>query len=157
MKTLLILLPTIALLLALPDKTTRQRLRVDTAAVADRRVATADTIALAAGDVTVSAYDKPLRSTGESMCVTSNRADTLLAVEVELDYRDRRGRQLHKRRAWLEFDGGLPPGETRRADIPAWDKRQAYYYINGVRPRRTDNVAAFDVTVTPLRAVLPLK
>lgn len=132
------------------DNTTRRGLRVDPSALAaptDTVAVTEDTVS--DGDIVVSGYDKPLRSYGESFFVTNKTDSAITGVELTIDYRDIRGRQLHHRS--LRHDIDLPAGETRRADIRSWDRRQTFYYIRGPKPR-TSGVTPYDVKITVVRA-----
>lgn len=134
------------------DNTTRRGLRVDPSALAaptDTVAVTEDTVSVSDGDIVVSGYDKPLRSYGESFFVTNKPDSAITGVELTIDYRDIRGRQLHHRS--LRHDIDLPAGETRRADIRSWDRRQTFYYIRGPKPR-TSGVTPYDVKITVVRA-----
>lgn len=141
-----------AALTAPADNTTRRGLRVDPSALAastDTVAVTEDTVSVADGDIVVSGYDKPLRSYGESFFLTNRTDSAITGVELTIDYRDTRGRQLHHRS--LRHDIDLPAGETRRADISSWDRRQTFYYIRGPKPR-TSGVTPYDVKITIVRA-----
>lgn len=104
-----------------------------------------DTITPATGAVRVLGFEKTIRARKESFFMTNNSADTLQSVCLDIEYRDMRGRQLHRRTHWL--DAALPPGQTRRFDILAWDRQQTFYYRVHPRPRRRDAVP-FDVSIT---------
>lgn len=141
-----------AALTAPADNTTRRGLRVDPSALAaptDTVAVTEDTVSVSDGDIVVSGYDKPLHSYGESFFVTNKTDSAITGLELTIDYRDIRGRQLHHRS--LRHDIDLPAGETRRADISSWDRRQTFYYIRGPKPR-TSGVTPFDVKITVVRA-----
>lgn len=146
---LLIIATSLAATAVPPERTTRAgRLRAKTTPRAEM-TATGDTVA-ASTEFTISGYDKPLRSTGESFFVTNHTDNNVSAIELCLSYFDTNKRQLHERTVWVTID--LPARATRRADIPTWDKRQTLYYVKGVEPRR-DNVTPFDVVIKPLRYV----
>ena len=142
------------------DNTLRRNTRVDIAPVAgadtiasDTVVATiaSDTVVATAGQITVSGYDKPLRSYGESFFVTNVTRQRLSAVILDIQYLDLQGRQLHNRRVAVAAD--IPAGETRRVDISSWDKRQTFYYHLGPKPR-TRGVTPFTVRITPVAFVV---
>lgn len=137
---------------ATPERTTRPgRLRVRAAARSEVAAARAgDTVAVTAGAFVISGYDKPLRSVGESFFITNRGEEPITAIELKISYSDVRKRQLHERTLWVTVN--LPGRATRRVDIASWDKRQTFYYVNGVQPRR-DGATPFDVSVTPLRVV----
>lgn len=115
-------------------KTTRPRLKVSPEVVDVNRVAMSDTIAVDSTLLVHSGYDKPLRSTVETMFITS-RLDsaTVTAVEIAIRYLDMKGRQLHERRQWVDVT--IPPGETRLVTLPTWDRQQSFYYHRSRRPR----------------------
>lgn len=134
-----------------PERTTRAgRLRANVAARPAAATPCAGDTICASTEFTVSGYDKPLRSTGESFFITNRSEHNVNAIELRLTYLDINKRQLHERTVWVTID--LPARATRRADIPSWDKRQTLYYVKGVQPRR-DNVTPFDVVIVPLRFV----
>lgn len=135
---------------ATPERTTRTgRLRAREPQNTEQPAAVAtDTVAAVAGEFVVSGYDKPLRSTGESFFVTNRSDRPVTAIELKLCYFDTNGRQLHERTVWVAVS--LPARATRRVDISSWDKRQTFFYVKGVQPRR-DGATPFDVTVTALR------
>lgn len=137
---------------ATPERTTRPgRLRVRASAPTEvSAAAAADTVAVADGVFVISGYDKPLRSAGESFFITNRGEEPVTAIELRIRYFDVRKRQLHERTLWVGVN--LPGRATRRVDISSWDKRQTFYYVKGVQPRR-DGATPFDVSVTPLRVV----
>lgn len=145
-----ILLASIAIVCA-ADNTLRRNTRVDIAPVAGADTIASDTVVATAGQITVSGYDKPLRSYGESFFVTNATRQRLSAVILDIQYLDLQGRQLHNRRATVAAD--IPAGETRRVDISSWDKRQTFYYHLGPKPR-TRGVTPFTVRITPVAFVI---
>lgn len=145
-----ILLASIAIVCA-ADNTLRRHTRVDLAPDANADTITCDTVVATAGQITVSGYDKPLRSYGESFFVTNATRQRLSAVILDIQYLDLQGRQLHNRRATVAAD--IPAGETRRVDISSWDKRQTFYYHLGPKPR-TRGVTPFAVRITPVAFVV---
>lgn len=145
-----ILLASIAIVCA-ADNTLRRHTRVDLAPDANADTITCDTVVATAGQITVSGYDKPLRSYGESFFVTNATRQRLSAVILDIQYLDLQERQLHNRRATVAAD--IPAGETRRVDISSWDKRQTFYYHLGPKPR-TRGVTPFAVRITPVAFVV---
>lgn len=79
-------------------------------------------------------YDKPLRSSQESMFVSNRSADTVRSLQIETEYFDMQNRQIHKRT--LEVEAVVPPGETRQVNFRSWDRQQSYYYFESTRPKR---------------------
>ena len=123
------------------DNTLRRNTRVDLAPDADADTIASDTVVATPGQITVSGYDKPLRSYGESFFVTNATRQRLSAVIFDIHYLDLQGRQLHNRRA------------TVTADISSWDKRQTFYYHLGPKPK-TRGVTPFAVRITPVAFVV---
>lgn len=78
------------------------------------------------GQLTFSGYDKPRRSSSETFFITNNTDRTMTGVTLYIDYRTPDGRQLDKR--FVRLVTRIPAGETRKADIPSWDKQKNFYY-----------------------------
>lgn len=150
-----LILPILLMLLAtgyaMADRTTRRgSLRPDPDKVETAvRQPVADTLEICGDDVSVSGYDKPLRATREAMFLTNLTELLLSGVELEINYSDLQGRELHHRTVWVECD--LPPGATRRVDCQSWDRQHTFYYVKGPAPR-VDRVTPYEVRVRPLRA-----
>ncbi len=66
----------------------------------------------AADSVTVSDYDKPLRSGQETMFVTNRSNSTVTMLSVTIIYLTVNGEMLHRRSVNLSCT--IPPGETRQ-------------------------------------------
>lgn len=109
--------------------TTRGRLRtaVTETQTCDSAVATGDSAMILRG------YDKPLRSSKESIFVTNTLDLGVTAVHITIDYTDLQGRQLHRRARWIATD--IPPRQTRQLSFPSWDRQQAFYYHLSRPPR----------------------
>lgn len=107
----------------------------------------ADTLRGAVLDsVLVAGFDKPLRVGRESMFVTNGTADTIAGMGIEVEYLDMSGRQLH--RAAHPVRCLIPPAQTRRVEIPSFDRAGAFYYRLSAVPRRATQATPFDVRVT---------
>jgi len=137
MKTLLILLSStlLASFALSSQRTTRSRLKPSAGHVTVAATAY-DTIATA-GDTTAfsfSGYEKLLRSTKESLFVTSHCDSTVDRLLLEIVYLDMKRRMLHSRTAVVDIE--LPSGETRKVDIPSWDAQKAFYYYRSPKPKR---------------------
>ena len=101
--------------------------------------AVADTAAL--DSLSVSAYDKPLRSLRETFFVTNNLAsDTLTSLQLRLTYTaSADSAMLHSRTAILPCD--IPPAQTRQLYLIAWDRQYTYYSENTrIKPQSTKAV-----------------
>ncbi|MCH5319986.1 MAG: hypothetical protein J1E38_09820 [Paramuribaculum sp.] len=116
------------------DNTTRRNLRrVELTVDSTENVVVMDTIHADSTGVRLSGYEKPLRSSNESIFVTNNRSATLKSLKISIDYTDETGRQLHKRDITLECD--IPPGETRQLIFPSWDKQKTMHYYLSPKSR----------------------
>lgn len=144
-----LLLAGLSVTAATPRRTARTLRKTASLNLIDTVVATPpsqfDTIAPTPGTVRITGFEKTIRARKESFLLTNNTADTLQSVCVDIEYRDTRGRQLHRRQVWVA--ASVPPGQTRRCDIPSWDRQQTYYYRIHPRPRRSDAVP-FDVSIS---------
>lgn len=111
-----------------------------------------DTLRVHTGAVTLAGYEKPLRSSTETLLVTSLLdSATIEELNLRLDYTDMQGRMLHSREVTLTTD--IPPGETRQCAFPAWDRQHTYYYRLNQAPKRAQGTP-FDVKATPRWIIL---
>lgn len=92
--------------------------------------------------ISLSGYDKPLRTSRETFLVTNNGEKDMLSMAVTIDYMDMEGRQLHQRTDTI--DARVPAGETRMLRLSTWDSQHSYYYHLGQKPR-TSNVTPYRV------------
>lgn len=76
--------------------------------------------------ITFSGYDKPQQSSVETFFITNNTDRTLTGVNLYIDYKMPDGRQLTRR--FFRLSCKVPPGETRTAEIPTWDKQRSFVY-----------------------------
>lgn len=98
--------------------------------------------------LTLSHYDKPMRSLRETFFVTNHYGDTLRGLTLRLHYTDTDGEMLHQRQATVTCN--IPPHETRQLYLTAWDRQYTYYYT-GTRIRPSSSRAiAYDAVLTPL-------
>lgn len=93
--------------------------------------------------VSLSGYDKPLRTSRETFLVTNRSDRTLHGMALTITYLSTDGRQLHERTDTIGVS--VPAGETRMARISTWDTQHSYYYVLGQQPR-TANVTPYTVT-----------
>ena len=92
-------------------------------------------------------FDKGVTSAKESFFVTNRSDDTLEEFTVEILYTNMEGEMLHKRQ-W-NHKVTIPPGETRRVDIPSWDiQHQFHYHLTRPLPKREHTL--FRVRFRPL-------
>ncbi len=143
------------LLLALPmmpdrHRTTRRNLHRTTAVAATGAVA--DTVVPSSGMVALSGYDKPLRSSRESIFATNRSRRTISAITLRIDYLDPHQRQLHSREVTVPIV--IPPGETRQLTFRSWDRQNAFYYHLTGKPRTTAG-SPYTIRATPTRLLLP--
>lgn len=141
-------------ILALPiqpdrHRTTRRNLhRTDPT---PNRTAEADTIVPSSGMVILSGYDKPLRSSRESIFVTNRSRRAISAITLRIVYSDTKERQLHSRDITIATH--IPPGETRQLTFSSWDRQHAFYFHLTGKPRTADG-SPYTVRVTPLSVVI---
>lgn len=134
--TAFLLLLTASALRAVADDTrhSRSHMRSKIAAIPHHTDIKADTFLLPPRDsITLSGYDKPLRTTHETLLVTNSTARPVTGIALTINYLDMKGRQLHSRTDTLLIR--IPPGETRMLRFPSWDRQQSYYYHLGPEPR----------------------
>lgn len=81
-----------------------------------------------------SGYDKEVSSNIESFILTNPTDKFITGFNVVIEYLDMQGRMFHSRE--ITESCHVPPGESRRIDIPGWDKQHTYYYYLGNEPRR---------------------
>lgn len=123
--------------------TRRPRLKAEqTPAVAS---IAADTVYSPEG-ISVTGFDKPLRSSRESFFVVNGSGITVEGISLTIVYTDMEGRQLHSRTAEAECE--VPPGETRSVDIPAWDRQKALYYFRNPPSRPRTAATPFKVKIS---------
>ena len=96
--------------------------------------------------ITFSGFDKPQSSNVETLFITNGTDRTLSGVNLYIEYLDSEGRQLNKR--FIRLSCAIPPGETRYAEIPTWDKQHSFYYHRSQAAKRGG--AAFSVRIDPV-------
>lgn len=101
--------------------------------------------------VVFTGFDKNQSSSKESFFIINNTDRTLTAVTLYIDYRTPDGRQLHKQ--FLKLSCSIPPGETRKADIPSWDTQHSFYYLKSQKNRRHPG-NPFDIRFDPVALYL---
>ena len=127
----------IALLIAAgvsAQRTTRRGLRASQPAATE--CAAVDTVAVTADSITLSGYDKPLRSRTESMFVSNHTGRTVAGLRLRIEYFDLSGRSLHAREC--DIAARIPAGSTRQISFPSWDRQLSFYYRLSSKPRRAD-------------------
>lgn len=100
-----------------------------------------------------SGYDKTLTSATESFFITNRSGRRLLGAVLEIDYLDMAGRQLHRRT--MEITCDIPDGQTRKVDIPTFDRQHSFYYRLSQSPRR--QASPFDVSIRILSLMLDVE
>lgn len=105
-------------------KTTRRSLHAATEST--ELVAGSASLTPAADSIAVTDYDKPLRSSQETLFITNNSVTSLKMVSLEITYLTVNGEMLHRRAVNLPCE--IPPGQTRQLAFRAWDRQQAYYH-----------------------------
>lgn len=77
--------------------------------------------------LTFTGYDKKPAAATETFFIGNGSDQNLKMVELEITYLTPDGKQLHKRT--VEIEQWLPSGETRKIDIPSWDKQKSFHYV----------------------------
>lgn len=98
------------------------------------------------GELTVSGFDKLLTSKKESFFISNNSNVCVRTVTLTVTYLDTDGAMLHQSTHTLALD--LPAGETRRVQIPSFDKQGVFYYYLSDVPRTRRPATPFMVKVT---------
>lgn len=150
MKWLMVSIVVLALALAaasmaLGQNTLRkQRLKAEPRGLTATDSAVCDTVT-APESVAMSGFDKPLRSTRETVFVTNHDTLTVRAVNFTATYTDMTGHQLH--RASHEAVVDIPPGETRNVAVKSWDVQKAFYYYKNPPSRPRTSATPFKVKI----------
>lgn len=100
--------------------------------------------------VVFTGFDKKQNSSKESFFIINNTDRELTGVALHIDYRTLDGRQLHKQ--FLTLRCSIPPGETRKTDIPTWDAQRSFYYHKSQPAKKGGN--PFDVRFHPIACYL---
>lgn len=98
--------------------------------------------------VAVAGFEKPLRAVRETMFVTNRSSRRIDGVGLEITYTDMRGKMLHKAVHSLACE--VPAGETRRVEVPSFDRSGLLYYHLSPVPQRAQRATPFDVQVRVL-------
>lgn len=127
--------------------TTRKQLKTakNTSASINRSYAQIDTLTGHTQAVRFCGYEKKLRSSKETIFIENLTDSTIIKTSFHIDYIDNQGRTIHSRSHVLETVE-IPPRQTRRFDIPSWDKQNSYYYIKGEHPRKS--ATPYDIIIT---------
>lgn len=104
--------------------------------------------------IVLSGYDKPLRTSRETMLVTNNAPRETRSLAFTITYLDMDGRQLHERTDTLK--ASIPAGETRMVKFSTWDTQHSFYYHLGQRPR-TARVTPYSIRARVNFVVLQMK
>jgi len=129
-------------------RTTRPRLRPDTATLHKATPSDIDTIAGPTHAISISGYEKTLRSTRESFFAANNLTGSrIISITLTIDYRDMAGNQLHQRSVTIPAD--IPPGQRRQLYFPTWDKHHVMYYHSSAPPRTSAQATPYTVTLSP--------
>ncbi len=80
-----------------------------------------------------SGFEKTASSVKETFYISNDSDFDISEIEVEITYRDTKGRMLHKREERLNVN--IPPHETRMVTIRALDTQKSLYYYKSKPPR----------------------
>lgn len=148
-KVLLIIAAILATIDAHGQRTTRPSLKVGAAT----QSVVADTIA--SPEISISGYEKTLRSAKECLLATNQCADSISAIGITIDYLDMQGRQLHRRAIELTPSDPMAPGQTRQFQFKSWDSQRVWYYRLSEPRRPKGQATPYDVKVTVGYAIKP--
>lgn len=135
------------------QRTTRKRLKPSPEVITPNDHASRfDTIATASDSAAIlfSGYEKTLSSPKESFFATNHTDSLITRLNIEITYLDMKGRQLDTR--LVSLDTNLPPEQTRRFDISAWDSQKVFYYHLSPTPR-SSHATPYNVTIRLLSAL----
>lgn len=105
-------------------------------------------------DIQLSGYDKPLRTSRETILVTNSTAQPVGGLAVTIKYMDMQGRQLHERTDTVMAE--IPGCATRMVHLSTWDSQHSYYYHRGQRPR-TAGVTPYDISARVSFILIPVE
>lgn len=151
MKWMSVLIVALSLLVASPcsAKKSRTTRNVKPAATTELPVGPQPGYLIPEGEVaSLTGYDKPLRSSRESLFVVSSFPDTIVGLIINLTYFDMGGHRLHSRD--VEIETKVPPGESQRIEFPSWDTQKSFYYKLSA-PLRSTNGTPYDVKAEIVR------
>lgn len=80
--------------------------------------------------LTFMAYDKRGSADKETFFIDNGSDVDLRTIEIEITYYNEAGRQIDRRT--VDITGEFPAKETRKVDIPSWDKQKSFHYINSL-------------------------
>ncbi len=103
--------------------------------------------------IRLSGYDKPISATRETLHISNlSHTLTIKAINFEIRYIDRQGRELHRRTVDLQHT--VAPQHTELATFPTWDIQRSFYYILSVRPRRQYTPYDIDLHINHISATI---
>ena len=79
-------------------------------------------------------YDKKGSADYETFFVDNSSSQDIMDVEVEISYFSNGDKLIHKRRQVVQ--GYFPHKESRKIDIPTWDRQKSYHYIRSVPSKK---------------------
>lgn len=144
MRLLLSTLFVFCMLVVSAQKTTRGKLKLRDDVKIENRTVALDTIVPNKGEIVVSGYEKSQQSTSECFFITNNTPHLITSLSFTVTYYNLRGETLHSRKETVSCD--IPPTETRKVDIRAWDRQKLWYYVNS-QARHNDHCTPFDISI----------
>ncbi len=129
-------------MVAMPQKTTRGKLRLREDVMIHHMEKVNDTIVPANGEIGLYGYEKAQQSATESFFLTNNTGREIVSIAVSISYFNMRGEKLHSRTEEVKCD--IPPSETRKIDLKSWDRQRLWYYF-GSHARHTDFSNPYDI------------
>ena len=109
-----------------------------------------DSLLFNPADISFAGYDKEASSSIESFLIINDSPVTLTGTTVRIIYKDMKQRMLHSRD--YDIKCLIPSKQTRKIDIPTWDKQKTYYYYLGNKPKKI--ATPYNVSIVPVSYTL---
>lgn len=101
----------------------------------------------------ISNFQKTVTSRVETLMLTNlSENDTIKTITLDINYLTEKGLQLNRRTVTIPTE--VPPGQTRHASFPSWDKQQLFYHVSTPPVRKTQRTTPFTTTITPLNITI---
>ncbi|MGM9827949.1 MAG: hypothetical protein ACI30O_07125 [Muribaculaceae bacterium] len=156
MRKLITLLSVLFCVAAYGQNTTRNKLKANPGLRPEVSVRY-DTLSQAAASryVVFTGYEKPLRSTKETVLLHLNEdAPDVKRVIFDIEYLDLSGKVLHKRTVDLPVE--VRPGGTRMCVFKSWDVNKVFYYHINKPPRTSAQGTPYSINLD-LKSALVLR
>lgn len=116
------------------QSTSRGHVKAAVEAPAPTAEVAVDTLSATDPGISIVGYDKPANATRETFFIVNNTDHTVTGITVTFTYTDMQGRRLHQATHTVECE--VPPGDTRNAAVPSWDRQRSFHYHLSAKPRK---------------------